>query len=81
MVVGYKCNYRKFPGFISTEGAGSTEPDYTYLSHFPEIYYNFYVCPIVHPHFLSRYFNDYNAIDNNNSMQQSNLVLDKYWVT
>ena len=30
---------------------------------------------------LVSYFNDFNAIDNHNSMLQSNLELEKYWVT
>ena len=32
--IGYKHNYRKLLGFISDEGAGSTDPSYPYL-YFP----------------------------------------------
>ena len=32
MNIGYKHNYRKLLGFISDEGAGSTDPSYPYLS-------------------------------------------------
>ena len=35
MAIGYKNNYRKVLGFISTEGDGITEPGYPYLSSFP----------------------------------------------
>ena len=36
--------------------------------------------PVVHTHFLGRYFNAFNAIDNRNRMQKSDLELEKYWV-
>ena len=36
--IGYKYNYRRVLGFISTGGVGSTEPGDTYLSRFPDIY-------------------------------------------
>ena len=66
--IGYKHNSRKVLGFIATEGDGSTEPGDPYLSFFPDIYYNFSVCPIISPHFLCRYFNSCNAIGNQNKM-------------
>ena len=75
MNIGYKYNSRKVLLFIATEGAGSTEPGDPYLSHFPDIYSNVSVRPIVRPHLLGRYFNDCNAIDNYNRMRQSDLAL------
>ena len=79
--IGKKYNSRKVLGFIATEGYGSTESVDTYLSHFPDIYFNVSVCPIFCTHLIVRYFNDCNAIDNQNRMRQSDLALDKYWVT
>ena len=76
LAIGYKCNFRKVLGFISAEGAGSTEPGDTYLSSFTVS-----VCSTIHHHFLCKYFNACNAIDNHNMMRQSDLVLEKYWVT
>ena len=67
--------------FIDTWGDGSTEPGDPYLSHFPDIHYNVYVSPAFHLHFIGRYFNACNAIDNHNRMRQSENFLDKYWVT
>ena len=64
-----------------TEGYGSTEPVDPYLSHLSEIYSNVYVCPVVLPRLIGRYFNSCNAIDNHNMMWQSGIALDKYWVT
>ena len=50
LAIGYKYNYGKVLGFISAEGAGSTEPGYPYLSRFPDIYSNVSVRPVVRPH-------------------------------
>ena len=68
MSIGYKYNSRKALGFISTEGDGSTEPGYPYLSRFPDIYWNVSVRPVILTHVLGRYFNACNAIDNHNRM-------------
>ena len=81
LAIGYKYNSRKVLRFISTEGSGSTEPGDPYLSRFPDIYLNVSVRPVVLPHFLGRYLNACNAIENHNMMQQSDLSLEKYWVT
>ena len=81
LTIGYKYNYRKVLGFIATEGSGSTEPGDPYLSPFPDIYSNVSVRPVVRPHLLGRYFNACNAIYNHNRWWQSDLSLDKYWVT
>ena len=81
LAIGYKYNSRKVLGFIATEGAGITEPGDPYLSCFPDIYSNVSVCPVVRPHLLGRCFNACNSIDNHNRMRQSDILLEKYWVT
>ena len=81
MAIEHKYNYRKVLGFIATEGAGSTEPGYPYLSHYPDMYSNVYVRPVVCTHLLFRYLNSCNLIYNHNIIHQYNLVLEKYWVT
>ena len=77
MTIGYKYNFINFLGFIATEESGSTEPVDPYLSRFSDIFSNVSVRPVVHPHFLVRYFNAYNVIYNHNSMIQSDLALEK----
>ena len=57
LAIGYEYSSRKVLGFIATEGAGSTEPGYPYLSRFPDIYSNVSVRPVVRTHLLVRYFN------------------------
>ena len=81
LAIGYNYNSSKVLGFIATEGAGSTEPGDPYLSCFPDIYSNVSVHPVVRPHLLGRYFNACNAIDNHDRVRQSDLALEKYWVT
>ena len=58
-----------------------TATDDSCLSRFPDFDSNFSVCPVVHPHFLGRYFNACNKIYNQNRIHQSDLVLDKYLLT
>ena len=79
--IGYKYNYRKVLIFIATEGGGSTEPGDPYLSRLPDIYSRVSVRPVVCTHLLGRYSNSCNSIDNHNIMRQSDLSLEKYWVT
>ena len=55
--IGYKYNSRKVLVFIATEGYGSTEPCDPYLSHFPDIFSNISVRPVVWTNLLGRYFN------------------------
>ena len=45
------------------------------------MYSIFSVRPVVCPHLLGRHFNAFCAIDNHNRMRQSDLALEKYWVT
>ena len=81
LYIGYKYNYSKVLGFISTEGYRSTKPGDIYLPHFPDIYSNVSVRLVVLPHLLGRYLNSCNAIDNQNRMWKYDLALEKYWVT
>ena len=46
-----------------------------------DIYSNVSVCHVVRPPLLGRYCNACNTTENQNTMQQSDLVLEKYWVT
>ena len=62
-------------------GGGSTEPGDPYLSRLPDIYSNVSLRPVACPHFLGRYSNACNAIDNHSILLKSDLALDKYRVT
>ena len=81
LAIGCRYDSRKVLVFIATEGDGSTEPGDPYLYRFPEIYSNVSVFPVFYPHLLGIYFNDCNAKDNHNRIHQSDLSIEKYWVT
>ena len=71
MAIGYKSNPRKVPGFIDTEGEGSTDPGYPYLSSSPGNSSNVSIFLVVFPHMLGIYFNACNTIDNHKRMHKS----------
>ena len=81
LTICYKYNYRKVLVFIATQGARSTEPGDPCLSCFTNIYSNVSVCPVFIPHFLGRYFNCHNSIDNQNRIWKYDLALYKQCVT
>ena len=81
LTIGYKYNSKKVLGCIATEGDVITEPGYSYLSSFPDIFSNVYFHSVVSHHLLGRCFNACNSIDNHNMMRQSDIALEKYWVT
>ena len=73
--------YQEVLGFISTEGAGSTEPGVPYLSFCPENYSNVSIFPVLLPHMIFEYLSACNSIYNHKRMWKSEPSLDKYWVT
>ena len=72
---------QKVLGFIATEGAGINEPCAPYLSHYPGIFSNVYIWPVLLHHVIGRYFSACNAIDNNKKIQNFEIAVEKYWVT
>ena len=56
MAIRYKYRSHRVLGFIAIEGAGSTEPVVTYLSRYPENYYNVSIQPVLLTHMNGRYF-------------------------
>ena len=81
MSIGYKYNYRKVLGIITTEGYGSTETGDPYLYHFSESYSNVSILPVFKPLVIGRGLNSCNEIFHHNSMQHSDTALDKYCLT
>ena len=77
MDTGCKYRSKKIPGFIATEGFGSTEPGVPYLSSYRGNYSNVYIHHVLCTDVIGGYFSDCNAIENHNRMQQSDLALTK----
>ena len=75
VAIKYKYNYRKFIRIIATEGDGSAEPGDPYLSRFPDNNTNISIHPVVFTHFIGRYLNACNEIENNNRMQKYDLFI------
>ena len=44
--IGYKYNSWNITGFISTGGSGINDPGNSYLSNFPGIFSNVFICPV-----------------------------------
>ena len=68
MDTGYKYNSQKVLESIATEGCGSTNPGDTYLSRFPDTYYNISIISVVHPCIFVSYFNTCDYIEKHNKM-------------
>ena len=80
-VIGYKYRYHTVLGFIAMKGGWSTEPGEPYLSHYPDNYSNVSICTVPPPQVIGRYFSACNEIENHNRMRESDIALDKYWLT
>eukprot|EP00978_Attheya_sp_CCMP212_P033928 scaffold139680_cov35-Attheya_sp.AAC.1 len=81
IAIGYKYNTRKVLSFICTKGAGNTEPGDPYEARWMDSKGNHASRNIPRPDVISKYFNESNGIDTHNHVRQSELKLEKKWVT
>jgi len=81
--LGYKYCKAKVLFFIFTEGAGHTEcrKEYAYEAKWKDENLNTLTRMIDRPHVCHLYFSNCNAIDVLNQSRQSDLKLEKYWIT
>ena len=79
--IGYKYNARKFLAFIFTDNAGSTNTGIPYLSKYPDQFTNVAIRPVARPLVMSIFFPAINEVDSHNKSRQSDLALEKWWVT
>ena len=79
--MGYKYNAQKVLSFIATDNAGSTNTGIAYLSKYPDQFTNVIICPVARPLFMSKINSAVNEVDYHNKSRQSDLALDKWWVT
>ena len=80
IAIGYKYNARKVLYFIVTDNAWSTNTVITYLSKYPDQYNNVAICPVARPLVMSKK-SAVNEVDSHNKSRQSDLSLEKWWVT
>ena len=52
-----------------------------YLSKYPNLIYNASIHPVYCSLFMSKFFGSVNEVDFHNKSSQSNLSLEKFWVT
>ena len=81
IAIRYKYNYDKVIYFIATEEAGSTKYIIKYSSNYPDRFSNFSICPLSCTLGVSKLFGSFNLVESHNKSKQSDLVLEKYWVT
>ena len=62
-------------------GVGSTTLGINCLLKYPDQFSNVSIFPVAHPHIMSKFFGSVNEVDSHNKSRQSNLALEKFWVT
>ena len=75
--IGYKFNLKKVLVFLSTKGAGSTQPGGRYLAKFPDKFGNLCTREVARPDIISNHFNKSNMVDLHDQVRQAELVLEK----
>ena len=81
LAIGYKYNSRKFLSFVTTVGAGRTMLGITYLSKYPDQFSNVSIFPVATPHLMSKFFGLVNEVESHRKSSQSDIALEKLWVT
>ena len=81
MDIGNKYKTRKALYFIVTDNTGITQTGLTYLSKYYDQFTNVYIRPVARPLFMSKFFSAVNEVDYQKKLRQSDLALDKWWVT
>ena len=78
--IRYKYNMRKVLSFIVTDNAGITNTGIAYLSKYPEQFTNVSIHPVARPVVMSKK-SAVNEVDSHKKSRQSDLALEKWWVT
>ena len=81
IAIDYNYNAQKVLSFIVTENAGSTHAGLPYLYRHPECFTNVSIHPVSRPFVVSNLFDAVNEVDSYKKPRQSDLALEKSWVT
>ena len=79
--IGYKYNYQNVFSFIPTENTGTTKYAVTYLFKYSEQFYNAPIIPVDFTLVVYKFFGNINEVDSHKKNRQSDLALEKHWVT
>jgi len=81
IATGYRYSRKTILYFIMSEGAGSTSLGQPYEMKYTDNHGNICVRFVDRPDFISRYFSNSNTVDTHNHVRQSELMLEKKWLT
>lgn len=81
IAIGYKYNSKKTLFFLAPEGAGATTDGEPYVTKWPDEHGNIMTRNVVRLVLASRYFLCFNKVDKHNQLRQSELALEKKWLT
>ena len=81
IAIGYKYNSHTVIYFISKQNTGIKKVAITYLYNHPDQFYNVDILPVARTLFMSKLFGYTNEVESHKKPSQSDLALEKYWVT
>ena len=81
LAIGYRYNSKKTLMFVATELAGKTMRGTPYEMKFADEDGNVHVREVDRPDVISKFFKDSNNVDKHNQSRQSDLALEKKWIT
>ena len=81
LAIRYRYNSKKTLIFVATELAGQTNKGTPYKMKFADEDRNVHVREVDRLDVISKFFKDSNNVDKHNQSWQSDLVLEKKWVT
>ena len=79
--IGYKYNTQKVLSFITTADTDSKKSGIPFLFKYPEPYHNVVIHPVARPLVMSKFSGSVDGVDSHNKSRQSDLALEKFWVT
>ena len=79
--IGYKYNAQKVFSFIVAEDAGRTKVGLPYLSKYSYQFSKVSILPLTLPLVVYKFFGSINEFGSHKKSKQSDLALEKFWVT
>ena len=79
--INYNYNVRKVLVFIVTDNTGITQAVVSYLSNYPDQFYNVSILPVARHFVVYNFFGCVNQVDSHNKSMQYYMALDKFLVT
>jgi hypothetical protein len=81
IALGYRYSRNTTLCFVMTSRAGSTNAGNPYIMKYTDGFGNLCQREVERPEVISKFFSESNTIDSHNQVRQSNLALEKKWLT